>query len=125
MLLFEEGIPGWRTARFALDGAEAATEKFAEASDLKTMLHARPPAQLVDLRASAVAKRSPIKGALQVSLDDLTVKLKAPLKGPLLLVADHELLARNARLKLVEAGLPPGEIFVIRGGKPSLDQAKP
>ena len=123
MLLFEGGIPAWQSARMPMDGTEAPPEKYAEAAELKQLLSAKPPPQLVDLRSSAAAKAAPLKGALVTPGEKLISKLKGT-KKVLLLVADQDLEARIVRSRLIAAQIPAEQIFVVRGGKRALDEAR-
>lgn len=124
MLLFEEGIPGWKVARLPLDGTEAVAEKYIQGEELKALLTAKPPPEVIDLRSPAEAKQSPLKGARAASVED-AAKVAKGAGRPLLLVASHELLGRIARLRLIEAAVPADQVFVVRGGKAALDAAAP
>lgn len=122
MLLFDGGLPAWKLARLPLDGSEAAPENFAEGEALKAMMGAKPTSQLVDLRPPDAAKQAPLKKALAATVDDVVAKAKGVQK-PLLLIAEHELQARIARQRLIDAAVPADRIFVVRGGKTAVDQA--
>ena len=103
-----------------VDGSEAVAENFIEGDALTSILRAKQPGRVVDLRAPAARAKAPLAGSQTVTLEDLAAGLKGNTL-PVLLVADHEVFARTARQKLIELAVPSGQIFVVRrsGGDPT------
>lgn len=106
-----------------VDGSEAVAENFIEGDALTSILRAKQPGRVVDLRAAAARAKAPLAGSQTVTLEDLAAGLKGNTL-PVLLVADHEVFARAARQKLIELAVPSGQIFVVRGGAAAIQQAR-
>jgi rhodanese-related sulfurtransferase len=116
-------VAEWRSAGYPLDGAGGRNESFASVKQVAGWLASSRRLRVIDVRPRAEAAKDPIPRSANLPLEELAGKVNRLKGGRVLLVCNTGSRSRIAWALLVDAGMDPKQLFVMKGGRPAFERA--
>ncbi len=124
VLWFRDGIPGWLEKGYPLEGTGGGGERFAEVAEVADWIASDPKLLVVDVRSRKEAQEDPVAGSVNVPFDELPKQAKEWAERRVLLFCNAGSRSTLGWTTLVEAGLQPDRVYVMKGARAAFDKAR-